>query len=104
MGRSSLDQAVSPGYAGGSSKALAPAVDGPIHGLAVSIRSISFLSRPRSHFHHRRFVERKRLSWCTPEKSIRFRGFTVPIVAGLKNRWKKGKDSNSAPALQEDIA
>jgi hypothetical protein len=39
-----LDQAVSPGYAGGSPKALAPAVDGPIHGLAVFIRSISFLS------------------------------------------------------------
>jgi len=75
----------------------------PIHGLAVSIQS-SLSGLSGGPIFTTGDLQKERLSWRTPEKSIRFRGFTVPIVAGLKNRWKKGKDSNSAPALQGDFA
>jgi hypothetical protein len=58
----------------------------PIHGLAVSIRS-SLSGLSGGPIFTTGDLQKERLSWRTPEKSIRFRGFTVPIVAGLRNRW-----------------
>ncbi len=95
--RSSLDPAVWPGYAGGSPKALAPAVDGLIHGLAVSIRSISFLRRPRSNFHHRRFAKGALIMVHTGEVN-QVPGIYRSDCCGVEKSLMKGQRFQQCPS------